>query len=154
MMAIARPGQELLLISEDGLAKRSNLTKFPTQGRRGKGVLAWKSGEDVSIVGGAIGEQKDRAVIRFNRGAPRSVRFSDAPRRARTSSGNPLFEMKDGTRIIVVSPALPRPNIQPPTPTSKTPSRKKRVSASSKKTSSTKKKSSTVKKKATRSSKA
>ena len=154
MMAIAQAGQELLLISEDGLAKRSSLTKFPVQGRRGKGVLAWKSGEDVSIVGGAIGEQKDRAVVRFNRGAPRSVRFSDAPRRARTSSGNPLFEVKDGTRIIVVSPAWPRPNIEPAAPTSKTTSRKKRASAAQKKPPSSKKKSSTARRKATRSSKA
>ncbi len=119
MMAIAQTGQELLLITERGFAKRSSLTKFPVQRRRGKGVLAWKSGEVVSIVGGAIGEQKDRAVVRFNRGAPRSVRFSDAPRRARTSSGKPLFEVKDGTRITVVSPASPRPNIEATTQASK-----------------------------------
>jgi hypothetical protein len=89
------------------------LKQFPRQGRHGKGVLAWKSGESAKIVGAVIGEIKDRAVVHFSRGAPRSLRFGDAPRRARTSAGRVIFELEGKNRVRRISPSLPRSTIVP-----------------------------------------
>jgi DNA gyrase subunit A len=108
-MGIVTAKQELLIVTEDGQAKRSPLKDFPGQGRYGKGVIAWKSGEGVKLAGGAVGETKDRAVIRFARTAPRSLRFGDAPKRARASAGKALFEIGKGNRVTAVEPAQPRP---------------------------------------------
>jgi len=112
-MGVIRPDQELFLITEEGQAKRSALKQFPRQGRHGKGVLTWKSGETAKIVGAVIGETKDRAVVHFSRGAPRSLRFGDAPRRARASSGKVIFELEGKNRVRRISPSLPRSKIAP-----------------------------------------
>jgi len=125
-MGVIRPDQELLLITEGGQAKRSALKQFPRQGRNGKGVLAWKSGEVTKIVGAVIGEIKDRAVVHFSRGAPRSLRFGDAPKQARTSSGKIIFELEGNIRVRRISPSLPRTTIAP-LPANKTKAKKSRT---------------------------
>jgi DNA gyrase subunit A len=112
-MGVIQPDKELFLISEGGRAKRSSLKQFPRQGRHGKGVLAWKSGESTKIIGAVIGESKDRAVVHFSRGAPRSLRFGDAPRRARASSGKVIFELEGKIKVRRISPSLPRSTIAP-----------------------------------------
>ncbi len=105
-------GMDLLLVSRDGQAKRTALKQYPHQGRYGKGVLTWKSGEAVELSGAAIGEEKDRAVIRFSRGAPRSLRFGDAPRRARASAGKQIFTLGKNIHVKSVSPTAGRPELE------------------------------------------
>jgi DNA gyrase subunit A len=111
-MGVVVAKQELLIVTEDGQAKRSPLKDYPRQGRYGKGVITWKSADDIKLAGGATGEAKDRAVIRFNRSAPRSLRFGDAPKRARASAGKVLFELGQGNRVTGVEPAQPRPQAE------------------------------------------
>ncbi len=106
---VPKSGRFLLLVTEDGQAKRTPLKDFPSQGRNGKGVLAWKSGECVKLAGGAIGEEKDRAMVRFARSATRSLRIGDAPKRARASAGKLLFELKGSNHITAVTPVAERP---------------------------------------------
>ena len=108
-MGLVVPTGDLLLLTEDGLIKRSALNKFPRQGRHGKGVLVWKSGEDVRLVGATIGHSSNRVVVHLARGAARSVRFSDAPKRARTAVGAKLFEVKPGNRVTHLTPVINRP---------------------------------------------
>ena len=112
-MGVVRPDMELLLMTDGGQAKRSALKQFPCQGRHGKGVLVWKSSEGAKIVGAAIGEDKDRAAVHFSRGAPRSLRFGDAPRRARASAGKLIFELEGKNRVRHISPIHPRATITP-----------------------------------------
>jgi DNA gyrase subunit A len=102
-------GAELLIVTADGQAKRTTLKQYPRQGRYGKGVITWKSDDQVELSGAALGEEKDRAVIRFSRGAPRSLRFGDAPRRARASVGKQLFEIGANNRVKSISPTSARP---------------------------------------------
>jgi DNA gyrase subunit A len=101
-------GPELLLITNDGQAKRTAIKQFPKQGRYGKGVIAWKSGEKITLAGAAAGDEKDRAVVRFSRGAPRSLRFGDVPRRARASAGKQIFELSSTVRVKSLSPSSSR----------------------------------------------
>jgi len=101
-------GPELLMITTDGQVKRTALKQFPQQGRYGKGVIAWKSDDQVELAGAAAGEEKDRAVVRFSRGAPRSLRFGDAPRRARASAGKQIFDLSDSVRVKSVAPTYSR----------------------------------------------
>jgi hypothetical protein len=71
-------------------------------------VITWKSADESEISGAALGEEKDRAVIRFNRGAPRSLRFGDAPRRARASAGKQIFELGQNVKVKSISPTAGR----------------------------------------------
>jgi DNA gyrase subunit A len=109
-MCVIAPRSDLLLVTENGLAKRTLLSKFPSQGRHGKGVLAWKSGEDVRLAGAVLGRAKDRAVAHLKKGAARSIRFSDAPKRLRNASGKKLFDVKKSNRVTLLTPVIHRPD--------------------------------------------
>lgn len=109
---LVRPKNELFLMSEDGQAKRSVLSQFPSQGRYGKGVLAWKSTEKIRFIGAAIGGTDDRLVAHRARGASRSLRFSDAPRKARTGSGKQVVDIEEGNRVTQLTVVVPKPEIK------------------------------------------
>jgi DNA gyrase subunit A len=106
---VTRARADLFVLTSEGEAKRTRLSEFPQQGRNGKGVLVWKSGEDVQPVGAAIGATSDRAVARLEKAADRSIRFGDAPRRARTGPGKELFAVKDDDRVTALRPVIDRP---------------------------------------------
>jgi DNA gyrase subunit A len=105
----AIPKMDVLIMTEDGQGKRTQTAKFTTQGRNGKGVLAWKSDADSPLAGAVIGHPDDRAVVRFTRKAPRSLRFSDAPRRVRTSPGKKLYEVSQRDRIRSLTTVVMKP---------------------------------------------
>jgi DNA gyrase subunit A len=108
----SRDGIELLIITTDGQAKRTALKQYPKQGRYGKGVITWKSGEKIQLAGAAAGDEKDRTVVRFSQGAPRSLRFGDVPRRARASAGKQVFELSKSVNVKSVAPSSSRPDQQ------------------------------------------
>ncbi|HEY69112.1 MAG TPA: DNA gyrase subunit A [Anaerolineae bacterium] len=109
---IAHSGHDLFLLTQDGQAKRSAITQFPKQGRNGKGVLAWKSGEGINLIGAAVGKPDYRASAILSKAAARSLRFDDAPRRARTGSGKVIFEVKEGDRVTALKAVISRPEIK------------------------------------------
>lgn len=108
---IVKPREELFVLTADGLAKRTRLAEFPQQGRNGKGVLAWKSGDEIVPVGAAVGRPTDRAVARLAKAADRSIRYADAPRRARTGPGKEIFPVKESDRVTALDPVIERPDL-------------------------------------------
>jgi DNA gyrase subunit A len=102
LMTLIQPKGEMFLISEDGVAKRTKLSEYPKQGRYGKGVLTWKSGDEVRIIGGGVGSSDQRISVRFGKSPPRSIRIGDAVRRSRAGAGNTLLETEKGNRIVQV----------------------------------------------------
>ncbi len=113
-MDIVRPGQQLLVVSEDGRGKRSKLADFPTQGRYGKGVLAWKSNDPSPIAGAMLGEPADRATAVMAHRADRSIRLGDAKSLSRPAAGQPLFEVEGGDRVVRLIPVLGRGELPKP----------------------------------------
>ncbi len=110
-MEVARRDADLLVVTSDGRGKRVPLKEFPRQGRHGKGVIVFRSGEEIPLAGAALGQAEDRAVIRLARSPARALRFGDAPRRSRAASGKVLFEVKENDRVIALHPALARPEL-------------------------------------------
>jgi DNA gyrase subunit A len=99
---------DVFVLTDRGIAKRSSQTQFPRQGRYGKGVLAWKSGEEVNLVGAATGLSNQRATAYLKKAASRSIRLGDAIRRNRAASGNPLFPVKENDEVIGLSAVIQR----------------------------------------------
>jgi DNA gyrase subunit A len=106
---IVAPHATLLVLCQDGRAKRVPLNQFPRQGRYGKGVLTWKSDDPARLVGAAIGMANDRATVTIARAADRSLRFGDVPKSGRTSAGRSVIPLKQGDRVTGLRPLLPRP---------------------------------------------
>ncbi len=145
-MDIVRPRTELFILAADGSAKRTSLSQYPKQGRYGKGVLTWKSGADVRLVGAAIGFSDHRAIIRMAKGSSRSIRFADAQRKTRTTPGRILIELKEGDRASSFSPVI----LRPPNPeTPQKASSRKQTTRKKTRTSTRKPATSTTKKKTT-----
>ncbi len=107
-MDVTRRGPELLLITRDGLAKRTPLAQFPRQRRHGKGVLAWKSGEGIELAGGAVGSEEDRFVAHLAKSPDRSMRFADVKRRSRAGAGPAAVALKANDEITGVTPVISR----------------------------------------------
>jgi DNA gyrase subunit A len=115
-MDVARPDSELFILTADGRAKRTPLKDFPRQGRHGKGVIAWRTDEEIDLAGACVGTAEDRAVGHLARAAARSIRLGDAPRRSRAGSGRGLFELKENDRVVRLTPAIGRPAFAEPEP--------------------------------------
>jgi DNA gyrase subunit A len=116
-MECVRAEADLLLVREDGQAKRVALSQFPVQGRYGKGVLAWKCAGGLQLAGATLGQEDDRVAIHSSRAAARSLRVGDAPRRTRGAAGKTLIEVKDSDRVVRLAAGQPRPEVKlPPEP--------------------------------------
>ncbi|OGO16037.1 MAG: DNA gyrase subunit A [Chloroflexi bacterium RBG_16_48_8] len=102
---------DIFILTDRGIAKRSAQSQFPRQGRYGKGVLVWKSGEVVKLAGAAIGLSDQRAIAFLKKAASRSVRLGDAVHRNRTASGNPLFPVKEDDQVLALSAVIQRPEM-------------------------------------------
>ena len=110
-MDLIRSRSDLFQLSEDGLAKRTALRQYPCQGRYGKGVLTWKSGVDVSLIGATIGKSNDRLMVHLEKRASRSIRIGDASRKNRALSGEMLIPLKAGDRVIRLMPVFCRQEV-------------------------------------------
>ncbi len=116
-MDCLRAEADLLLVREDGQAKRVALSQFPVQGRYGKGVLAWRCAGGPQLAGAVLGQEDDRVAVHPSRGAAKSLRVGDAPRRTRGAKGKALIELKDSDRIVRVAAGQPHVEVKlPPEP--------------------------------------
>jgi len=109
---VVESGRDLILISEGGLAKRCSFSKFPKQGRYGKGVLVWKSGTNVCIVGATAGEGSDRLAIQYSKGPAKSLRYSEVPKRSRAAAGVDILKLDDDVRVVELNTVQPQPQLQ------------------------------------------
>ncbi len=99
-------GEELLLVTSNGSAKRISLEDFPRQGRYGQGVIVWKLSRQNRLVGMALGKGTDRVVLHFNRLAAKNIRLDEVPLQSRTTQGKPVQELKPGDTITMLG--IPR----------------------------------------------
>jgi DNA gyrase subunit A len=96
-MEIVKPRTPLTFLTDRADAKRVRSDQFPLQGRYGKGVRIWKSGENPTFIG-AVAGQKGIAVLK--KGAARSILFSQIPLRSRQAGGQKLFDVDSKNGVI------------------------------------------------------
>ncbi len=97
---------ELFLLASDGKAKRVPEKDFPTQGRYGKGVIAWDLGTKERLVGVISDKPNHLATIHLSKGAPKSTRLDAAGLRKRASAkGDVVVEVKPGEEAVSVNVA-------------------------------------------------
>jgi len=100
-VAILPGAPELFLLASDGKAKRVAVKDFPTQGRYGKGVLAWELPSAVRLAGLALGKPNDIVTLHLRQAAPRQTRLDAAPLRQRAAvRGQSVVELKPGDSVL------------------------------------------------------
>lgn len=94
---------EILIVSSFGNAKRIDPDQFPTQGRYGMGVIAWKLSDNEQLVGTMVGLLTHNGVLHFKDAASRLIKITDAPSCNRVQKGGKLIDVKKGDEILAMS---------------------------------------------------
>ncbi len=105
-MDVVRPGAEVLLAAGNGQGKRIALKEFPTQGRYGMGVQAWKLPPRTALIGAVIGAPDERTLLLTGQGDSATLKLEAAPRRGRSGRGAALLKLKKGDSLMTLTPAL------------------------------------------------
>jgi DNA gyrase subunit A len=105
-MAMARPRSDLLVVTQDGRAKRTPLSEYPIQSRYGQGVLTARfSMPDARLAGACVLQAGDPIVLVTEKGAAKTIRARNAPRRGRATQGQEIIALRG--QDVVVSAFVP-----------------------------------------------
>ena len=92
---------ELFLIASDGKGKRVEVKDFPTQGRYGKGVIAWELPPGVKLAGLGMGKANTIVTLHLLKAAAKMARLDDAPLRKRSAlRGEALVDVRAGDALL------------------------------------------------------
>jgi len=95
---------DLLLVASDGKAKRVEISDFPSQGRFGKGVIAWDLPTHTPLIGFAIGKGNGIVTLHLLKAAAKSSRLDAAVVRKRAAlSGDSIVEIKPGDQVLGIA---------------------------------------------------
>lgn len=105
--AIARADLHLWTITDDGIAKSSPLSEYPTQGRAGSGVVTMKLPKDSGgVAASVIAHMDDHVIVLTNKNRPKDMRVSLAPSGRRDKRGDIVISL--GAKEQVVAALMPQ----------------------------------------------
>lgn len=119
-VGIAQEDLHLWTITDDGVAKSSPLSEYPTQGRAGSGVVTMKlPKESGGVAASILAHLDDHVIVLTSKNRPKSMRVSLAPSGRRDKRGDIVISL--GVKETVTSAIMPQHKeaaaIQPtPTP--------------------------------------
>ena len=97
---------DLFLIASDGKGKRVEVKDFPSQGRYGKGVIAWELPRGVKLAGLGMGKPNAIVTLHLLKAAPKMARLDDAPLRKRSAvRGETVVDVKAGDSLLGLTEA-------------------------------------------------
>ncbi len=107
-LAVARARFDLLVVTEDGRAKRSPLTEYPTHGRYGQGVLTTRvTTSSASLAGGCVLQARDPVVLVTRKGAAKTILAKNAPRKGRATAGQSIISLRRQDFVVNAFAPLP-----------------------------------------------
>jgi len=110
-LAVARARADLFIIASDGKAKRTPLSEYPTQGRYGQGVLTTRiTAAGANLAGGCVLQARDPVVLITKKGAAKTIRARNAPRKGRTTSGQNVISLRKQDVVVGAFVLLPLAN--------------------------------------------
>ncbi len=102
-MDVVSPTSQLLVSSEYGFGKRTDLGKYRSQGRGGRGIQTMNvTAKTGKIIDAAVVEPEDRLMVLTEHGV--AIRMDVKPIRAtdRSTQGVRLINLKDGDRVVTI----------------------------------------------------
>ena len=99
-MDIVRPACELLVVSQKGLGKRTNLDSYRAQTRGGKGIktmaMTERGGE---IVGGRVVCGEDKAIVLTSNGIAIRMKLNEVRACGRSTMGVKMINLEPGDSV-------------------------------------------------------
>ena len=103
-MQLASQGSQMLIVSEKGLGKRTNMEEFTAQNRGGKGVKCYKITEKTGEVVGAKAVDEDNEIMIINtEGIIIRMECSGISVLGRITSGVKLINLKDNEIVASIA---------------------------------------------------
>ena len=103
-MQLQSQGDSLLIVSENGMGKRTFIDEFTVQNRGGKGVKCYKITEKTGNVVGikAVSDENEIMMI-TTEGIIIQLRMQDVSTLSRITSGVKLMDLEEGVKIAKVA---------------------------------------------------
>ena len=100
-MAVSKPGEELLSVSEKGYGKRTSFDEYRMQSRAGMGTINYKCSESTGKIAGidSISEYEDIIII-TSEGIIIRIAASDVRSIGRSTKGVRLVKMNEGVKVV------------------------------------------------------
>jgi DNA gyrase subunit A len=91
----------LWTITDDGVAKSSPLSEYPTQGRAGSGVVTMKlPNESKGLAAAALVRLEDNLIILTDKNRPRTVKLKDTPNGRRDKRGDIVVSLNAKEQVV------------------------------------------------------
>ena len=114
-MQMDSQGETLLVVSENGIGKRTDISEFPIQKRGGKGVLCYKIVEKTGYLVGAKLVHEDHDIMMItNEGIVIRISVKDISIIGRNTSGVKLMNIDPNSNTRIASIAKVRDDVQNP----------------------------------------
>ncbi|MDX2160164.1 MAG: DNA gyrase subunit A [bacterium] len=102
----AAPAEDLfvlLTVTDDGIAKHTPLSEYPTQGRAGMGVQTMKlSADSKGIAAAQVGRLDETVIVLTSHDRARPIRMDAAPSGKRASKGDYILSLNDQEQVTAV----------------------------------------------------
>ncbi len=99
---VVRPRADLLIVANNGYAKRTPLSEYPTQGRNRVGVVAGRLARGAALVGACVVNADDKVLLVMAGGAGRVLRAAGAPRMGRATQGEVIVTLRPNEQLARV----------------------------------------------------
>ncbi len=105
--AIVEDKLSLWTITDDGIAKSSPITDYPTQGRAGMGVQTMKLSPASKLAAAVIADLDDRLMILTSANRGKLIALNSAPNGKRAIKGDIVMSMQDAEQVrSIMKPQL------------------------------------------------
>ena len=116
-MAVVKPGDRLLTVSENGYGKISDVDDYRQTRRGGKGVITIKTDErNGNVVSVRKVEIGDQLMVTSKSGKMIRIDTDEIRETGRNAKGVRIMDMRDGDKIIAVTPVSAEPTDAGPEP--------------------------------------
>ena len=106
---VESPGRDLLVVSANGLGKRTDISKYRSQGRGGKGIQAMRlTGRTGKIVAAGMAAPEDAVMLMNTKGIAIRIAASQISLIGRTTQGVTLMKLGAGEQVASMTIIEPR----------------------------------------------
>ncbi|MGI6176867.1 MAG: DNA gyrase subunit A [Eubacterium sp.] len=108
-MELVQPGQQLLVVTENGYGKRTPVKQYKVQVRGGKGLLTYdktKFNKTGALVGAMVVDDDDEIFLINSDGIIIRIRASEVSVLGRATQGVKIMKVADGTKIVAMAKAI------------------------------------------------
>lgn len=103
-MQLISQGKDLLIVSEKGLGKRTDMKEFTVQNRGGKGVKFYKiTAKTGNVIGMKAVDDDNELILITNEGVVICIRVNDISTFGRVTSGVKLMDLDDNISIASIA---------------------------------------------------